>query len=591
MVDKRDSNYTAIIDQDNVTDEIKDIAVKYDPLNRSGKEGFHVTDDGELHIDEHKVMREHRIIQNKIPNDSIEIVELPSASGTEIHKYGKNGFRLFELPIPGNGQIVGLLGRNGIGKSTILRILAGELEPNMGNPTTTPSFEKLLEKYSNTRLESHITELVNDNAKVVYKPQMVSESLMQDDVTVREFLSSRDQKVSSISEELSLDSIIDSKMSSLSGGERQRVYIAGTLLTDADTYLIDEPSSFLDIGQRFKVSELIKDYIRDQDSKCIVVEHDLAVLDMISDHIHVIYGEPSNFGVTSKRMTSKQGINDYVTGRLSRDDIQIRSYKIEFRDSVEGKDSVLGSPRFEYPSFTKSFENFTLETQSGKIHDNEVVGIVGENALGKSTFAKVLSGELEPNNTELNLDISFSYKPQYPESSSSNTVDGVLSKVTNIYDGQFQNHVYNPLDIDPISDSRIKDLSGGEIQRVSIAVCLAREADVYLLDEPSAYLDVETRSNVATSLRRYARNSSKPVMVIDHDLFVIDRIADNIIRFDGEPSKNGTANSPVNVEDGMNKFLSDMDTTFRRDGDTNRPRSNKKGSQMDREQKRNNNYY
>lgn len=591
MVDKRDSNYTAIIDQDNVTDEIKDIAVKYDPLNRSGKEGFHVTDDGELHIDEHKVMREHRIIQNKIPNDSIEIVELPSASGTEIHKYGKNGFRLFELPIPENGQIVGLLGRNGIGKSTILRILAGELEPNMGNPTTTPSFEKLLEKYSNTRLESHITELVNDNAKVVYKPQMVSESLMQDDVTVREFLSSRDQKVSSISEELSLDSIIDSKMSSLSGGERQRVYIAGTLLTDADTYLIDEPSSFLDIGQRFKVSELIKDYIRDQDSKCIVVEHDLAVLDMISDHIHVIYGEPSNFGVTSKRMTSKQGINDYVTGRLSRDDIQIRSYKIEFRDSVEGKDSVLGSPRFEYPSFTKSFENFTLETQSGKIHDNEVVGIVGENALGKSTFAKVLSGELEPNNTELNLDISFSYKPQYPESSSSNTVDGVLSKVTNIYDGQFQNHVYNPLDIDPISDSRIKDLSGGEIQRVSIAVCLAREADVYLLDEPSAYLDVETRSNVATSLRRYARNSSKPVMVIDHDLFVIDRIADNIIRFDGEPSKNGTANSPVNVEDGMNKFLSDMDTTFRRDGDTNRPRSNKKGSQMDREQKRNNNYY
>lgn len=591
MVDKRDSNYTAIIDQDNVTDEIKDIAVKYDPLNRSGKEGFHVTDDGELHIDEHKVMREHRIIQNKIPNDSIEIVELPSASGTEIHKYGKNGFRLFELPIPENGQIVGLLGRNGIGKSTILRILAGELEPNMGNPTTTPSFEKLLENYSNTRLESHITELVNDNAKVVYKPQMVSESLMQDDVTVREFLSSRDQKVSSISEELSLDSIIDSKMSSLSGGERQRVYIAGTLLTDADTYLIDEPSSFLDIGQRFKVSELIKDYIRDQDSKCIVVEHDLAVLDMISDHIHVIYGEPSNFGVTSKRMTSKQGINDYVTGRLSRDDIQIRSYKIEFRDSVEGKDSVLGSPRFEYPSFTKSFENFTLETQSGKIHDNEVVGIVGENALGKSTFAKVLSGELEPNNTELNLDISFSYKPQYPESSSSNTVDGVLSKVTNIYDGQFQNHVYNPLDIDPISDSRIKDLSGGEIQRVSIAVCLAREADVYLLDEPSAYLDVETRSNVATSLRRYARNSSKPVMVIDHDLFVIDRIADNIVRFDGEPSKNGTANSPVNVEDGMNKFLSDMDTTFRRDGDTNRPRSNKKGSQMDREQKRNNNYY
>lgn len=591
MVDTTDSNYTAVIDQDNVTEEIKDIAVKYDPLNRSGKEGFHVTDKGELHIDEHKVMKEHRIIQNKIPNDSIEIVELPSASGTQVHKYGKNGFRLFELPIPEPGQVVGLLGRNGIGKSTILKILSGDLKPNMGDTESEPSFEKLLEQYSNTRLESHITELVNDNAKIVYKPQMVSESLIQNDITVEEFLSDRDTDISAVSQELSLERILESEMGDLSGGERQRVYIAGTLLTDADTYLIDEPSSFLDIGQRFKISELIKNYIKDRDSKCIVVEHDMAVLDMISDHIHVIYGEPSNFGVTSKRMTCKQGINDYVTGRLSRDDIRIRSSEIEFSESADGEEAVVGSPLFDYPSFTKSFEEFTLEVDNGKVHTNEVLGIVGENALGKSTFAKVLSGELQSDEGDLDLDISFSYKPQYPNSSSSITVDAVLSKITNIYDGKFQNYVYNPLEIDPISDSQLKDLSGGEIQRVSIAVCLAREADVYLLDEPSAYLDVETRSKVSTILRRYARNSSKPVMVIDHDLFVIDRTADNVLRFKGESSKRGTADSPVKLKKGMNQFLSDMNTTFRRDGETNRPRANKKDSQMDRKQKRNNNYY
>lgn len=590
MVDRRNSNYTAIIDQDNVTDEVKNIAVKYDPLNRSGDEGFYVTDEGELHIDEHKVMKEHSIIENKVPNDSIEIVELPSASGTSIHKYGKNGFRLFELPIPESGDVVGLLGRNGIGKSTILKILAGELDPNLGEPNSGNGFEELLNEYSNSRLESHLNEVVKGDAKVIYKPQMVSESLIGDDITVREFLSNREGDVSELSQDLDLEQIMDSDMMDLSGGERQRVYIAGSLLTEAETYLIDEPSSFLDIGQRFKISRLIRDYVQDQNARCIVVEHDMAVLDMISDYIHVIYGEPSNFGVTSKRMTTKQGINDYVRGRLSRDDVQIRSDKIQFTNAGED-DAVLGSTLFEYPSFSKSFDKFKLNVEAGKVHTNEVIGIVGENALGKSTFAKVLSGELNSDGEDLNVEVNFSYKPQYPDSSSSNTVDGILSKVANLYDGQFQNHIYKPLKLDPISDNQIKDLSGGEIQRVSIAVCLAREADVYLLDEPSAYLDVEMRSNVASTLRRFARNSSKPVMVIDHDLFVIDRIADNVIRFQGVPSRNGTANKPVDVEKGMNKFLSDMDTTFRRDGDTNRPRANKRGSQMDREQKRKGNYY
>jgi ATP-binding cassette subfamily E protein 1 len=78
MNETGDPEYVAIIDQDKVTDEVRDIALKYDPLNRSGKEGFHVTDDGELHIDDVFVMKEHKLIEKKIPNDAIEIVPLPS---------------------------------------------------------------------------------------------------------------------------------------------------------------------------------------------------------------------------------------------------------------------------------------------------------------------------------------------------------------------------------------------------------------------------------------------------------------------------------------------------------------------------------
>ncbi|MFC7193920.1 hypothetical protein ACFQL4_03500 [Halosimplex aquaticum] len=104
----RDEEYVAVIDQDEVTDEVRDIAVKYDPLNRSGREGFHVTEDGELHIDDSKVMAEHRLIEKKIPNDAVRIVPLPSASGQLVHQYGENGFRLHELPIPEEGSVVGL---------------------------------------------------------------------------------------------------------------------------------------------------------------------------------------------------------------------------------------------------------------------------------------------------------------------------------------------------------------------------------------------------------------------------------------------------------------------------------------------------
>lgn len=589
MSDSDGSNYTAVIDQDEVTEEVRNIAVKYDPLNRSGGEGFYI-EDGVLKIDDEKVMREHKIIQNKIPNNSVNIVELPSETGELVHQYGKNGFKLFNLPELREGDIIGLIGKNGIGKSTVLKILSRTQIPNFGDFTTESTIDRFLNRFKGTRLQSHIESLKDNSENIIYKPQRVSESQLPSNKSVREFLTGREISVSKFEDELELSGIMNSNLEELSGGERQRVYIAAVLMSDADTYLIDEPTSFLDIRQRFKIGRLIKKHIKETEAKCIIVEHDMAFLDLVSDYINIIYGENNGYGVVSKQMTSKNGINSYVNGYLPREEIQIRPEKIAF-SSIEERTEVFGEVSFEYPRFSRTFDDFILNVESGSVYENEVLGIVGQNALGKTTFANILSGRIQPDNRDLSVDKKISYKPQYPSSSTDKTVQELFISKTDTTSIKFKNRIYRPLELDNFYENPISELSGGELQRVAVGLCLSREADAYLLDEPSAYLDIESRAKVSSTLRKFARDMSKPVMVIDHDLFVIDRIADRVIHFEGTPGKEGRANTPQKTKKGMNDFLSNIGITFRRDRDTNRPRANKHNSQLDREQKKNDNYY
>ena len=137
----------------------------------------------------------------------------------------------------------------------------------------------------------------------------------------------------------------------------------------------------------------------------------------------------------------------------------------------------------------------------------------------------------------------------------------------------------------------LTDLSGGERQRVAIAACLSEDADLYLLDEPSAHLDVEQRVRATSAIRRHAENHDATALVIDHDIYMVDLLADRLLVFDGEPAERGHASPPVGMRDGMNEFLENLDITFRRDERTGRPRINKPGSQLDREQKNAGEYY
>ncbi|MFC7139810.1 ribosome biogenesis/translation initiation ATPase RLI [Halosimplex aquaticum] len=585
----RDEEYVAVIDQDEVTDEVRDIAVKYDPLNRSGREGFHVTEDGELHIDDSKVMAEHRLIEKKIPNDAVRIVPLPSASGQLVHQYGENGFRLHELPIPEEGSVVGLLGRNGVGKTTALRILAGDLVPNFGDPGET-DWEHAAESFRGTTLQTHLQRLADSDVETVYKDQRVDELSDAGGGTARDLLPDGSGVRDRLLDDLNVRSLLDRPITDLSGGERQRVAVAATLAADADLYLFDEPSSFLDAGQRLTVARVIRERVREADAAGLVVEHDLASLDVLADAIHVIYGEPGGFGVVSGRLSTRSGINQFLDGYLSEENVRIREEAIEFPSPSE-RGGRSGDPVVEYPTLEAEFPAFSLTVDPGRVHAGETVGIVGENALGKTTFVKLLAGSIEPSAGIVPDDVTVSYKPQYISPDGQGTVRDRLSAVTDLHSQRFQTRIRDPFDLEELYDRSLDALSGGELQRVGIALCFARDADLYLLDEPSAFLDVGRRVTLADRIRRFAGRSERPVLVVDHDLFVVDRIADRLVVFEGTPGERGHATPPQSMREGMNAFLSSLDITFRRDEGTGRPRVNDPGSRLDREQKADGEYY
>ena len=587
--DSQSQEYVAIIDQDEVTDEVRNIAVKYDPLNRSGHEGFHVTDDGELHIDESNVMREHNLIEKKIPNDAIRIVPLPSETGQLVHQYAENGFRLYNLPAPDDGAVIGLLGRNGIGKTTALRILAGELVPNFGTQDRI-DWDRAVESFRGTTLQTHLERLRDGTVTTAYKSQRVDSLSDTDDETVRQRLLSRSTDPDDLIDTLGLQSISGRSLGDLSGGERQRVAIATTLLSDADLYLFDEPSSFLDAKQRSTVSHVIHERIQDTDASAIVIEHDLAMLDLLSDGVQILYGAPGGFGVASQRLSVRAGINQFLDGYLAEENVQIRGDAIEFPSASE-RGLPNKDPVFEYPELQKEFTGFALSVDSGQIYASESIGIVGENALGKTTFVKLLAGGIEPDSGAVPGTLSVSYKPQYITPDSQATVREQFAAVTDIHSRRFKTWIRDPFDLEVLYDRHLDSLSGGELQRVGVALCLARDADLYLIDEPSAFLDVDRRVSLADQIHQFSKRIDQPVFVVDHDLFVIDRFADRLVVFEGTPGERGHANAPQSIREGMNTFLSSLEITFRRDERTGRPRVNKPGSQLDREQKANGEYY
>jgi ATP-binding cassette, sub-family E, member 1 len=227
------------------------------------------------------------------------------------------------------------------------------------------------------------------------------------------------------------------------------------------------------------------------------------------------------------------------------------------------------------------------------IHVAEVVGAVGANATGKTTFMKMLAGEIKPDSGEIDSEAKISYKPQYIKPTFEGTVRELfVDQLGPGYETSlYKSEIAHPMNLKFMMERDLPTLSGGELQRVAISLCLARTADIYLLDEPSAYLDSMQRMQAAKTIRSVIEKTGRSAVVIDHDVYMIDLISDSLLVFSGEPSKKGKAVGPLAMREGMNEFLSLMDITFRRDNDTRRPRINKKDSKLDREQRATGDYY
>jgi ATP-binding cassette subfamily E protein 1 len=452
-----------------------------------------------------------------------------------------------------------------------------------------------MDRYRGTELQNYVERVREGDLAVARKPQYVDQIPKRFDGNTRQLLERTDERgvVDDLVDRLGIRPVVDQSIDTLSGGELQRVALAATLARDADFYFLDEITPYLDIGQRVTAARLVRELAEEGDRSMLVVEHDLAILDLLADTLHVAYGEPGAFGVVTDPKSVRNGINEYLKGYLDNENMRIRPEAITFEEHAP-RETAKGTALLDYPALRKSYGEgeFSLTVDPGTIYHSEVLGIVGPNGIGKSTLAKLFAGALDPDEGELDFALEIAYKPQYVEIDQPMRVDAFLSSVTDDFGTSYwETEVARPLQLGRIMEQNLTDLSGGERQRVAIAATLSEDADLYVLDEPSAHLDVEQRVQATSAIRRYAENHDATVLVIDHDIYMIDLLADRLMVFDGEPAERGHASRPQEMRGGMNDFLADLDITFRRDERTGRPRINKPDSQLDRRQKREGEYY
>ena len=534
------------------------------------------------------------ICVKKCPFDAIRIIGLPEALKEDlVHQFGKNGFRLFRLPVPKGGQVVGLLGPNGVGKTTTISILSGETVPNLGQyRKKKPQWEPVLEAYAGTELHDYLEKVANGEIRTSLKPQYVDKLPKVATGSVKKLLGKVDEggRMDEVAGDLGLEAILDRDISHLSGGELQRTAIAATMLKDADIYFFDEPSSYLDINQRLRVARIIKGLAEKR--QVVVIEHDLAVMDFLSDMVYMLYGSEGAYGVVTQPRQVRTAINVYLGGFLREENIRFRDREIRF-EARPPRTNWQAATLLEYDALEKDYEGFHLRVEPGRLKKGEVAGVVGPNATGKTTLVKMLAGEETPSEGEVAGGWRVSYKPQYVESKYEGVVrDLVTAAVGKKAEGNyFTAEILEPLKVRGMMERDVSTLSGGELQRVAIAICLGRDADIYLMDEPSAYLDSNQRMETAKTIRRVMEKEAKSGLIVDHDVYFIDMVSDSIVVFSGEPGVSGHAEGPFPMRDGMNRFLEQVGITFRRDNDTNRPRINKPDSRLDREQKQAGEYY
>ncbi|KAL7126041.1 hypothetical protein ABFS83_14G158600 [Erythranthe nasuta] len=565
------------------------------PVVRSGKFCIEVTPASKIAFISEELCIGCGICIKKCPFGAIDIINLPKDLDKDTtHRYGANTFKLHRLPVPRPGQVLGLVGKNGIGKSTALKILAGNLKPNFGRLDNPPDWQEIVTRFRGSELQNYFIRFLEDNLKAIIKPQYVDDIRKSVEGTVGELLDNKDEKgvKTEICHDLDLDMLLERSLKDLSGGELQRFAIAERSIQRADVYMFDEPSSYLDVKQRLKAAQVIRSLLSPK-SYIIVVEHDLSILDYLSDFICCLYGKEGVYGVVTLPFSVREGINVFFSGFIPTENLRFReeSFTFKITETAESAEEWESFSRYQYPTMSITLDSFKLKVEEGEFAESQIIVMLGENGTGKSTFIRMLAGKLKPDSVEGSdatvPEFKVSYKTQMIHRKFPGTVRELLHRrIPESYmDPQFISDVLKPLTIEQLMDQKVADLSGGESQRVELCLCLGKAADIYLIDEPSAYLDSEQRIMASKVIKRFIYHSKKTAFVVEHDFIMATYLADKVIVFDGQASVDCTAKSPQSLLTGMNKFLSHLDITFRRDPTNYRPRINKMDSTKDKEQK------
>ena len=584
----------SILDKDRCQPKKCDyLCINYCPGVRMDEDTIVIDEDTKKPLISEQLCEGCGICTNRCPFDAISIINLPEAVGEPIHRFGQNQFELFGLPSLEEGTVLGLLGPNGIGKSTIMNILSGNLIPNFGdfeNPQE--NWEKVIEYYKGSALQSYFSKLSNGEIKAILKPQMVDQPPKVVKGKVKNLLENVNErdKLEYVCQELQLENVLEREMENLSGGELQRVAIAATVLREGDFYYFDEPTSWLDVSQRLNAVKVIRS-LAEEGKSVLVIEHDLATLDALSDNVHILYGTPGGYGVVSGRKGVRIGINAYINGFLTEENVRIRKNPIEFTirpPTPEDEGDAIAS----YSDISKDYGGFKLSADAGDIFYDEIVTAFGSNGIGKTTFAKMLAGVEKPTTGEVDEEATIAYKPQYLVSDFEGSVSDFLYMNAPSYGSKiFESEIMTPFALEDMLEKQVSKLSGGELQRLAIAATLSKDAEIYLFDEPTAFLDVEQRLVAAKVIRKMIESRNAASLIVDHDIVFIDYISDRAMVFNGTPGLEGHASKPTDLRTSMNEFLGNLNITFRRDKETKRPRVNKLDSYLDREQKEKGEYY
>src|SRR5262249_50305936 len=207
------------------------------------------------------------------------------------------------------------------------------------------SWENVLKHFQGTELKQHFEKIAAGTLRASIKPQLVSLIPKAFKGTAGELIKKYDERkvADALVPELGLENVLGRNIGELSGGELQRLAVAVAASKDADYYFFDEPSSYNDIYQRLEVSKVIRG-LAEMGKSVMVVEHDMTLLDYLSDYIHILYGEPGAYGIVAGIQSTKIGINNFLEGFIPAENVRFREKAFRFDISSSIEDSVLEVP-------------------------------------------------------------------------------------------------------------------------------------------------------------------------------------------------------------------------------------------------------